>query len=38
MFFWEPAWHVHTLHVIQEAEIFSLTFVAPGAQPVVPVK
>jgi quercetin dioxygenase-like cupin family protein len=38
MFFWEPAWHVHTLHVVQEAEIFSLTFVAPGAQPVTPVK
>ena len=38
MFFWEPAWHVHTLHVVQEAEVFTLTFVAPGAKPVIPVK
>jgi hypothetical protein len=37
-FFWEPAWHVHTLHVVQTAEIFTLTFTAPGAQVVIPVK
>ena len=38
MFFWEPAWHVHTLHVVQEAEVFTLTFVPPGMKPVIPVK
>jgi hypothetical protein len=38
MFFWEPAWHVHTLQVLQQADIFSLTFVPPGMKAVVPVK
>jgi quercetin dioxygenase-like cupin family protein len=38
MFFWEPARHVHTLHVLHDAEIFTLTFVAPGAKVVIPVK
>lgn len=27
MFFWESAWHVHTLHVLRDAETFALAFV-----------
>ncbi len=40
MFIWEPAWHVHTVHVLQRAEIVGLLFVPPGyAQRVtIPVK
>lgn len=30
MFIWEPAWHVHTVHVLQQAEIVGLAFVPPG--------
>jgi quercetin dioxygenase-like cupin family protein len=36
-FFWEPRGHVHTLHVIQAAEIFSLQFLRSGAAPTIPV-
>lgn len=40
MFIWEPAWHVHTVHVLQRAEIVGLLFVPPAdAQRVtIPVK
>jgi quercetin dioxygenase-like cupin family protein len=37
-FFWEPAGHVHTFHVIKETEVFVLLFLPPGAAAIVPVK
>lgn len=40
MFFWEPAWRVHTVHVLRDVEAFFLTFVPPGytQRLIIPVK
>lgn len=40
MFFWEPAWHVHTVHVLRDAELFALAFVPPwyAQRATIPVK
>jgi quercetin dioxygenase-like cupin family protein len=40
MFFWEQAWHVHTIHVLSDVETFTLTFIPPGGmlQTTIPVQ
>ena len=36
-FFWEPGGHTHTARTPEGAEFFILFFLAPGAEPTIPV-